>query len=88
MRITHTQELTEHYVRTLRHWRANLERNATKLQELGYDERFRRIWRLYLAYCEAGFAERRIRDVQLLLSKPAHRPHDDGHRSLSGVGAD
>ena len=34
------------------------------------DERFRRIWTLYLAYCEAGFAERRICDVQLLLAKP------------------
>ena len=36
---------------------------------LGYDERFRRLWTLYLAYCEAGFAERRIRDIQLLLGK-------------------
>ncbi len=38
--------------------------------ELGYDERFQRIWTLYLAYCEGGFAERRICDVQLLLAKP------------------
>ena len=40
---------------------------------LGYDERFRRLWNLYLAYCEAGFRERRIRDVQLLLAKPRWR---------------
>ena len=32
----------------------------TQLEALGYDERFRRLWRLYLCYCEAGFAERRI----------------------------
>ena len=43
---------------------------ASELERLGYDERFRRLWTLYLAYCEAGFAERRICDVQLLLAKP------------------
>jgi cyclopropane-fatty-acyl-phospholipid synthase len=32
-----------------------------------------RLWDLYLAYCEAGFRERRIRDVQLLLAKPRWR---------------
>ena len=30
------------------------------LAELGYDERFRRLWELYLSYCEGGFRERRI----------------------------
>jgi len=49
---------------------ASLESILTLLAAHGYDERFRRIWTLYLAYCEAGFAERRICDVQLLLAKP------------------
>ena len=40
---------------------------------LGYDERFRRLWELYLCYCEGGFRERRIQDIQLLLAKPAYR---------------
>jgi cyclopropane-fatty-acyl-phospholipid synthase len=65
-------DLTESYVRTLREWRANFERHWQRLRGLGYDERFRRLWRLYLAYCEAGFAERRIGDVQLLLAKPGY----------------
>ena len=43
---------------------------ARSSRELGYDERFQRLWTLYLAYCEGGFAERRICDVQLLLAKP------------------
>ena len=43
---------------------------ADELERLGYDERFQRLWTLYLAYCEAGFAERRICDVQLLFAKP------------------
>ena len=31
------------------------------------------MWSLYLSYCEAGFAERRIGDVMVLLAKPRHR---------------
>ena len=38
-----------------------------------YDERFRRLWELYLSYCEGGFRERHIQDVQLLLAKPRFR---------------
>ena len=73
MRMVGLQDLTDSYVRTLRAWRANFEQATSQLIALGYDERFRRIWRLYLAYVEAGFAERRIGDVQLVLAKPAYR---------------
>jgi cyclopropane-fatty-acyl-phospholipid synthase len=66
-------DITAHYVETLRRWRANFDAAATELEALGYDGRFQRIWRLYLAYCEAGFAERRILDLQLLLAKPRYR---------------
>ena len=38
--------------------------------ELGYDEPFRRLWTLWLAMSEAGFQERRLRDVQVLFAKP------------------
>ena len=44
-----------------------------RAEELGYDERFRRLWELYLAWSEGGFRERRIGDVQLLSAKPAYR---------------
>jgi cyclopropane-fatty-acyl-phospholipid synthase len=64
-------DITDHYVATVARWREAFERNADRAAELGYDEPFRRMWRLYLAYVEAGFAERRIGDVQLLLAKPA-----------------
>jgi cyclopropane-fatty-acyl-phospholipid synthase len=73
MRVAGLQDITFHYVQTLRHWRANFEANLGRLAKLGYDERFQRVWRLYLSYCEAGFAERRIGDVQLLLAKPGWR---------------
>jgi cyclopropane-fatty-acyl-phospholipid synthase len=64
------EDLTASYVETLRRWRDNFLAHGDELARLGYDERFQRIWTLYLAYCEAGFAERRICDVQLLLAKP------------------
>jgi cyclopropane-fatty-acyl-phospholipid synthase len=70
MQVAGLEDITLHYVETLRRWRANFSAHAAGLAEMGYDERFRRIWELYLAYCEAGFAERRICDIQLLLTKP------------------
>jgi cyclopropane-fatty-acyl-phospholipid synthase len=66
-------DLTPHYVQTLRCWRGNLASAADSLDALGYDKRFRRVWKLYLSYCEAGFAERRICDIQALLAKPRAR---------------
>jgi cyclopropane-fatty-acyl-phospholipid synthase len=74
LQVLGLEDLTEHYVETLRRWRLNLLDNVAALAGLGYDERFRRIWSLYLAYCEAGFAERRINDVQILLGKPGFKP--------------
>jgi cyclopropane-fatty-acyl-phospholipid synthase len=67
------QDITADYAETLRHWRRRFLARLDDVAALGYDERFRRLWNLYLAYCEAGFRERRIRDVQLLLAKPRWR---------------
>jgi cyclopropane-fatty-acyl-phospholipid synthase len=75
LRKVHVQDITGHYTLTLARWRERFLAAADRLGELGYDERFRRMWELYLSYCEGGFAERRIRDVQLLLAKPASRAH-------------
>ena len=60
------RDLTAHYPPTLRAWRERFEAGAERLY---YDERFRRLWRLYLSYCEGGFRERRIEVGQLLLGK-------------------
>jgi cyclopropane-fatty-acyl-phospholipid synthase len=67
------EDISEHYAVTLRHWRQRFTANADLAAELGYDEPFRRLWTLWLAMCEGGFAERRIRDVQMLFSKPGRR---------------
>ncbi len=73
LRAVQLEDLTEHYARTLRHWRENLEAAAAELDEHGYDEHFRRLWRMYLCYCEAGFAERRIGLIQAVYAKPDRR---------------
>jgi cyclopropane-fatty-acyl-phospholipid synthase len=76
------EDLTPHYAETLRRWRANFLANAARAEELGYDTRFQRLWTLYLSWCEAGFAERRIGDVLMVLAKPRHRtaPWADVHQ--------
>ena len=45
------------YATTLQHWRESFDRETKALGELGFDAAFRRLWRFYLSYCEAGFAE-------------------------------
>ena len=76
MQTFHLEDLTPHYVRTLIRWRDRFLAHTDELERLGYDARFRRLWTLYLAYCEAGFAERRICEVQIMFGKPHY------HRSL------
>jgi cyclopropane-fatty-acyl-phospholipid synthase len=75
------EDITAHYAETLRRWRHNFVANVDRAERLGYDRRFQRLWTLYLSWCEAGFAERRIGDVLLLLAKPRHRtaPRGDVH---------
>jgi cyclopropane-fatty-acyl-phospholipid synthase len=73
LRQVHLEDITSHYATTLAAWRERFLAARERLGELGYDERFRRLWELYLCYCEGGFRERRIRDVQLLLAKPGYR---------------
>jgi cyclopropane-fatty-acyl-phospholipid synthase len=67
-------DISAHYAETLRMWRQRFISNYDLAAELGYDEPFRRLWTMWLAMSEAGFRERRIRDVQMLFAKPRHTP--------------
>jgi len=64
------EDIGIHYARTLRTWRERFCENAEAVRELGYDSRFERSWELYLAYCEAAFATRSLRNLQLVLTRP------------------
>jgi cyclopropane-fatty-acyl-phospholipid synthase len=73
LRLFHLEDIGPHYVTTLRSWRENLAKNKAAILALGYSEEFFRMWEYYFCYCEGGFAERVISDVQLLLTKPENR---------------
>jgi cyclopropane-fatty-acyl-phospholipid synthase len=74
MRAVHLEDLGPHYATTLRHWAERFEAvGLEQLEAMGFDARFQRLWRFYLAYMEAGFRERRISDVHLMLAGPAFR---------------
>ena len=45
-------------------------RTVDRVRALGYPDAFIRMWEFYLSYCEGGFAERALGDVQMLLAKP------------------
>ena len=62
-----------HYAETLRRWRANLVLREAEVERLCLSAEFRRLWALYLSYCEAAFLERHVSDVQLVLAKPGRR---------------
>jgi cyclopropane-fatty-acyl-phospholipid synthase len=66
-------DITASYPPTLAAWRERFFAAWERLRRLGYDERFRRLWDFYLSSSEAGFRERRIGDVQILLAKPRWR---------------
>jgi cyclopropane-fatty-acyl-phospholipid synthase len=59
------------YARTLATWRDNFRQAWPNLKPLGFDERFRRLWEYYLAYCEAGFLSGNIDVRQVIFAKQA-----------------
>jgi hypothetical protein len=74
--LVELEDLGPHYAETLRRWRDNLQGCRGDLTSLGLDNRFGRLWEFYLAYCEAGFDERDIGLVQLVLAGPGWTPPD------------
>ena len=59
----------QNYADTLAQWGASFEAAWDEIRSLGFDERFRRLWRFYLSYCEAGFRTARTDVVQLSLAR-------------------
>jgi len=59
----------QNYADTLAEWASRFEGAWDDIKGLGFDEKFRRLWRFYLSYCEAGFRTERTNVVQLSLAK-------------------
>ncbi|GAB4189561.1 MAG: cyclopropane-fatty-acyl-phospholipid synthase family protein [Wenzhouxiangellaceae bacterium] len=68
--LNNVHDLGASYALTLAEWRRRFNSRLEAVKALGFDSRFIRMWEFYLCYCEGGFAERAISDVQLLFSKP------------------
>ncbi len=72
--VVDVEDIGRHYAETLRRWRENFDAHRDAVRLLGYDERFERLWSLYLTYCEAAFLERHVSDVQIVLARDGWRP--------------
>jgi cyclopropane-fatty-acyl-phospholipid synthase len=74
-RLVELEDLTPHYAATLAEWRRRFEAKEEEIAALGVSDTERRKWKYYFSYCEGGFLERTVADVQLLFAKPANRRH-------------
>ena len=69
----HVQEafcFGQDYSRTLAEWAKTFDARSQEIEALGFKESFQRMWRFYLSYCEAGFAEGNLDVVQFTLARP------------------
>jgi cyclopropane-fatty-acyl-phospholipid synthase len=55
LRLVAHEHFGESYARTLEHWQQRFQKSWPRIERLGFDERFKRTWEYYLAYCQAGF---------------------------------
>ncbi len=76
LRTVGLQDIGQSYALTLNHWRQRFFEVLPEVRELGFDERFIRMWEFYLCYCEGGFKEGAISTIQLLLqARSNHMNH-------------
>ena len=74
LQLVHLEDIGPHYADTLRRWHDRFFAKIEMVREQGFSESFIRMWQYYFCYCEAGFRERTIGDVQLVMAKPDARP--------------
>ena len=71
--LEHQQMFGMDYARTLSLWWEKFEASWPTIEKQGFDDKFYRIWRYYLAYCQAGFEQNAI-DVGLFVLKKNNHP--------------
>ena len=72
LQVLDIHSLGDDYVKTLALWHERFEAVLPQVKQLGFDEAFIRMWRYYLLYCQAGFMQRHINDLQILFHKAEH----------------
>lgn len=63
------EDIGHHYVRTLSEWQKKFDHNISNIFSLGFNESFARMWEYYFSYCQAGFQNKHISDIQVLWQK-------------------
>lgn len=58
------------YAKTLNEWHHRFNQSEHDVRAFGYDDRFVRMWRYYLSYCEGGFLARTISAVHMTFQRP------------------
>lgn len=71
--IEHQENFNQHYARTLHQWRQRFMSKRKTISSLGFPTEFQRKWEYYLAYCEAGFSNRILNLMQIVLTRPGNR---------------
>ena len=67
--LTNQYMLGQSYAQTLGLWRASFLASWNEIAQLGFDERFKRMWDYYLVYTSAGFKSGSINVGQFCLTK-------------------
>ena len=71
--VSHIEDYAPDYAKTLQCWLHTFMQKENEVYDLGYSKSFYRMWEYYLEYCTAGFAERYLGLLQIVLNKPACR---------------
>jgi len=71
LEVMDVENLRRHYARTLEHWLERFEKANDRVAAL-YDERFVRMWRLYLASSIAAFRTGSTQLYQILFARAGH----------------
>jgi cyclopropane-fatty-acyl-phospholipid synthase len=68
--IAGVEDIGLNYPPTLRAWRQRFFENLPGVRDLGFDDRFIRMWEYYLCASEAAFSSRSASDLQIVIEKP------------------
>ena len=67
LKLEDIEKIGPHYATTLNLWNKNFNQNIDEIKKMGFDQYFINLWNYYFSYCEAGFANNTIDDVQLVM---------------------
>lgn len=68
--VKHVESIGPHYALTLARWRERFLENRNKIMGMGFSDCFIRRWEYYFSYCQAGFAQQYIDDLQMVITRP------------------